>query len=576
MDAVNLSILIAGALFSLSIIATLISARFGAPLLLIFLIIGMLAGEDGLLGIRFSNPDSALLIGSVALVIILFDGGMRTHPDRFKVVLAPSAMLATVGVLITCAVLGIAAMWLFNLTLLEGLLLGAILSSTDAAAVFSIFQSAGLNIKERVASTLEIESGSNDPMAVMLTFTLVSVVAGESSLDWRLTMTFFQQAIIGALMGYLGGRAFIWFCRKLPLGAAFFPLFAVSYALFTFGVTNQLGGSGFLAVYLAGFLIGNARLAQVQYILRMHDGLAWLSQIVMFLMLGLLVTPSKLLEYAAPALLLAFVMIFLARPLAVVLSLIPFRYPKRDQLFISWVGLRGAVPIILALIPWLAGVPNQDLYFNVAFFVVIVSLLIQGWSIAPVARWLKLEVPKAPGPDHVMALEAVPSNDILQLLAYKVDKNSAVVDADWQQLPVPNGVQFLGLVRHGEWLQSTNCTLFKPEDTIMVLAKATDATYLSEVLSSYAEAATVSRQDFFGEFVLNGQILLSDLGAFYTIEFGDLDPQQSLSDYITERFHRRVVVGDSLQLDQLVLTVRQLNEKGDILQVGIKAAQTTL
>ncbi len=572
MDAVNLSILIAGALFSLSIIATLISARFGAPLLLIFLVIGMLAGEDGLLGIRFSSPDTALLIGSVALVIILFDGGMRTPPDRFKVVLAPAAALASVGVLITCAVLGGAATWLFNLSLLEGLLLGAILSSTDAAAVFSIFQSAGLNIKERVASTLEIESGSNDPMAVMLTFTLVSVVAGNASLDWQLAMTFFKQAVVGALAGYLGGKSFIWLCRRLALGVAFFPLFAVSYALFLFAVTNQFGGSGFLAVYLAGVLIGSARLAQLQSILRMHDGLAWLSQIVMFLMLGLLVAPAKLLQYAVPALLLALVMIFLARPLAVILSLVPFRFPVHDQIFISWVGLRGAVPIILALIPWLAGVPNHDLYFNVAFFVVIVSLLIQGWSIAPVARWLKLQVPKSPGPDHVMQLEAVPSNDILQLLAYKVDASSSVIDADWQQLPVPDTVQFLGVIRQGEWLQSANCALFKAEDTLMVLAKAADSAHLSEVLSSYAAAATLNRQDFFGEFVLNGQILLSELAAFYTIEFGELNPQQSLSEYITERFHRRVVVGDSLQLDQLVLTVRQLNDKDEILQVGIKAA----
>lgn len=572
MDAVNLSILIAGALFSLSIIATLISARFGAPLLLIFLIIGMLASDDGLLGIGFSDPDTALLIGSVALVIILFDGGMRTPADRFKVVLAPAAALATFGVIITCAVLGVAAMWLFQLTLLEGLLLGAILSSTDAAAVFSIFQSAGLNIKERVASTLEIESGSNDPMAVMLTFTLVGVVAGQASLDWELGITFFQQAMIGALAGYFGGKTFIIMCRSLTLGAAFFPLFAVSYALLIFALTNVLGGSGFLSVYLAGVLIGNARLAQLQSILRMHDGLAWLSQIVMFLMLGLLVAPAQLFQYAIPALLLALVMIFLARPLAVILSLVPFRFPVHDQIFISWVGLRGAVPIILALIPWLAGVPNHDLYFNVAFFVVIVSLLIQGWSIAPIARWLKLEVPKSPGPDHVMAFDAVQTNDILQLLAYKVDATSPVIDADWHELPVPDGVQFLGVVRHGEWLRTANCALFKAGDTLLVLAKATDAAHLSEVLSSYAATATTNRQDFFGEFVLNGQILLSELAAFYTIEFGDLDPQQSLSEFITERFHRRVVVGDSLQLDQLILTVRQLNDKDEILQVGIKAA----
>lgn len=572
MDAVNFNILIAGTLFSLSIIATLISARFGAPLLLVFLVIGMLAGEEGVMGIKFSNPDVALLIGSIALVIILFDGGMRTHPERFKVVLAPSAMLATVGVVLTCAILGVGAMFLFDLTLLEGLLLGAILSSTDAAAVFSIFQSAGLNIKERVASTLEIESGSNDPMAVMLTFTLVGVVAGHADLNWMLVVGFLQQATLGALFGYCGGKLFIWLCRKLPLGSAFFPLFAVSYALFIYGATNQFGGSGFLAVYLAGFLIGNARLAQVQYILRMHDGLAWLSQIVMFLMLGLLVTPSSLLEYAVPALMLALLMIFVARPVAVFFSLLPFHFPKRDQLFISWVGLRGAVPIVLALIPWISGIADSALYFNVAFFVVIVSLLIQGWSIAPVARWLKLQVPKEPGPDYVMALESIASHEVLQVLAFKVSEKSAVVDAQWQQLPVPSSVQFLGLVRNSEWIQLADCANFRPADIIMVLAKAADSAKLSDILSSYAAEATLSKQDFFGEFVLNGQISLSDLGAFYTIDFGSIDPSQSISDYITTRFHRRVAVGDSLQLDQLVLTVRQINEHDQILQVGIKPA----
>lgn len=572
MDAVNLNILIAGALFTVSIIATLISARFGAPLLLIFLVMGMLAGEDGVLGIHFADPDMALLIGSVALVIILFDGGMRTHPDRVKVVLAPSAVLATVGVLITCLILGLTAMWLFKLTLLEGLLLGAILSSTDAAAVFSIFQSAGLNIKERVASTLEIESGSNDPMAVMLTFTLVSVVAGESQLGWSTLLVFIQQASVGAIFGWLGGRGLIWFCRKLPLSPAFFPLFAISYALLIYGLTNQVGGSGFLAVYLAGFLVGNARLAPVQHILRLQDGLAWLSQIIMFLMLGLLVTPSKLLDYLVPAIALAGVMIFVARPLAVVLSLLPFRFPKRDQIFISWVGLRGAVPIILALIPWLAGVPNKDLYFNVAFFVVIVSLLIQGWSIAPVARWLRLEVPKEPGPDYVMPLEVAQSKDVLQVMAYQVNADSPVLDADWTQLPVPSSVQFLGLVRNGEWIQCLDCTRFKARDTLMVMARAADSAVVSEVLSSYAATASQSKQDFFGEFVLNGQITLADLGAFYTIEFGVINPNQTVSEYISHRFFRRVVVGDDVQLDQLILTVRQIDEQDRILQVGIKPA----
>lgn len=573
MDAVNLTILVAGALFFSSIVATLISARLGAPLLLIFLVIGMLAGEDGVLGIKFSNPDVALLIGSIALVIILFDGGMRTHPDRVRVVLAPSAVLATLGVVLTCGILGVAASYLFNLTLLEGLLLGAILSSTDAAAVFSIFQSAGLNIKERVASTLEIESGSNDPMAVMLTFTLVGVLAGQSELNWSLSTVFFQQAAVGAAVGYGAGRFFVLLCRKLPLSAAFFPLLAVSYALLIYGLTNQFGGSGFLAVYLMGFLIGNARLPQIQQILRMHDGLAWLSQIIMFLMLGLLVTPSKLIEYAVPALVLALVMIFIARPIAVFLSLVPFHFPKKDQVFISWVGLRGAVPIILALFPWLAGVPNKDLYFNVAFFVVIVSLLIQGWSIAPVARWLKLEVPPEPGPDHSMTLDSVDSNDLLQVLSFKVGKGSPIVDSDWQQLNMSPDVSYLGVLRKGEWIKAEQSPSFQLNDMLMVLSKAKDVKAVSDKVSTSAEQTSLDKLDFFGDFVLNGEITLNELDSFYSIQFAEhQDPSQSLSEYITEKFHRRVVVGDQVQLDQLVLTVRQINDHDQILQVGIKSA----
>ncbi|MGY5797227.1 potassium/proton antiporter [Rheinheimera faecalis] len=569
----NLTILVAGALFFSSIVATLISARLGAPLLLIFLVIGMLAGEDGLLGIKFGNPDVALLIGSIALVIILFDGGMRTHPDRVRVVLAPAAVLATLGVVLTCGILGVAASYLFNLTLLEGLLLGAILSSTDAAAVFSIFQSAGLNIKERVASTLEIESGSNDPMAVMLTFTLVGVLAGQSELNWSLSTVFFQQAVVGAAVGYGAGRFFVLLCRKLPLSAAFFPLLAVSYALLIYGLTNQFGGSGFLAVYLMGFLIGNARLPQIQQILRMHDGLAWLSQIIMFLMLGLLVTPSKLMEYAIPALILALVMIFIARPIAVFLSLVPFHFPKKDQVFISWVGLRGAVPIILALFPWLAGVPNKDLYFNVAFFVVIVSLLIQGWSIAPVARWLKLEVPPEPGPDHSMTLDSVDSNDLLQVLSFKVGKGSPIVDSDWQQLNMSPDVSYLGVLRKGEWIKAEQSPSFQLNDMLLVLSKAKDVKAVSDKVSTSAEQTSLDKLDFFGDFVLNGEITLNELDGFYSIKFAeDQDPTQSLSEYITEKFHRRVVVGDQVQLDQLVLTVRQIDDHDQILQVGIKSA----
>lgn len=573
MDGINLAILIGGFLFVISIIATLISARLGAPMLLLFLIIGMLAGEEGLVGIQFNNPETAFFIGSIALVIILFDGGMRTHPERFRVALAPASVLATLGVVLTCGIVGVSAAYLLDMTLMQGLLLGAILSSTDAAAVFSIFQSQGLRIKERVASTLEIESGSNDPMAVMLTLTLVAMLADGQPLSWDVAKTFLQQAVVGGIMGYGAGRVFVFLCRKLPLNFAFFPLLAVASCIFTFAATNMAGGSGFLAVYLMGYLVGNARLPQIIHILRMHDGLAWISQISMFLMLGLLVVPSNLMQHLVPALLLAAILIFIARPIAVFLSLIPFRFPARDQLFISWVGLRGAVPIILALFPWLAGMPDEHLYFDVAFVVVIVSLVVQGWSIVPVARWLKLEVPPELAPDQVMPLDAVPSNDVMEVLAFKVSDNSPVLNLSWADLHFKHPIQFLGVLRDGEWLLAEKKPSFTLNDTIMVLVKLKHVNSISEVLAKDAEKSVVTNSNFFGDFVLNGDIALSDLDAFYTINLEEKDQQLTLAGYIAARFHRRVVIGDQVKLDQLLLTVRQVNDAGEATQVGIKPVE---
>jgi cell volume regulation protein A len=573
MDAINLTILVGGLLFFVSIIATLISARLGAPMLLIFLIIGMLAGEDGIAGIQFDNPQTAFLIGSIALVIILFDGGMRTHPERFRVALAPASMLATLGVVITCGVVGVSAAYLLDLSIMEGLLLGAILSSTDAAAVFSIFQSQRLRIKQRVASTLEIESGSNDPMAVMLTLTLVSVLAQDAKLDWLVLLSFLQQAVVGAAMGYGAGRVFVFLCRKLPLSFAFFPLLAVASSIFIYAITNSFGGSGFLAVYLMGYLVGNARLPQIIHILRMHDGLAWISQISMFLMLGLLVVPSNLKEHLIDALILAGILIFIARPLAVLISLVPFRFPVKDQIFISWVGLRGAVPIILALFPWLAGVPNEHLYFDVAFVVVIVSLVLQGWTLVPVARWLKLEVPGELEPDQAMPLDAIPSKDVMEVLAFSVTDQSPIRGICWHDLKFSVPVQFLGIIRDGEWQLPFTEPVFNSRDTLMVLAKLKDVKKISNILASEAEISGLSNSNFFGDFVLNGEVSLADLDAFYTINLENQQKIQSLSSYISERFHRRVVIGDQVSLDQLVLTVRELNEQGIITQVGIKALE---
>ncbi|RUO22960.1 potassium/proton antiporter [Aliidiomarina minuta] len=573
MDVVNLIILAAGAMLVISILASIVSARSGAPLLLVFLVLGMLAGENGLLGIQFDNPDIALLIGSVALVIILFDGGLRTHPERFRVALAPAAMLASVGVILTCGIVGVAAAWLFGLSWIEGLLLGAILSSTDAAAVFSIFQSQGLRIKDRVASTLEIESGSNDPMAVILTITLVSVLASsEVNIDGWIVVHVLQQAILGALFGYLGGRLFIYACRKLPLSFAFFPLLAIGASIVVFAITSQLGGSGFLAVYLMGYLVGNARLPQVIHILRVHDGLAWLSQIIMFLMLGILMTPAALIEIAVPALILAAILIFVARPLAVFLSLLPFRFPWRDQLFISWVGLRGAVPIVLALFPWLAGLENQQMYFEVAFFVVLVSLMVQGWSILPVARWLKLEIPPEPEPDYRMPLDMVPGKDVLEVAAFKIEEDTPACDHHWDEISIPEPVEFVGLIRDDVWVRRVTNPLLTDGDTILVMARSADLRKISDVLASNGTGKRMKKNIFFGDFVLNADVTLNDLSGFYTLrEASGENNDVTIAEVITRRFRRRVVVGDNVELGDIILTVREVADNGDILKVGVKA-----
>lgn len=575
MDAVNFTILIAGVLLFASIIATQLSVRSGAPILLVFLLLGMLAGEDGLLGIQFNNPDIALLIGSVALIVILFDGGLRTQPERFRVALGPAAVLASVGVIVTCIITGLTAAYLFNLSWIEGLLLGAILGSTDAAAVFSIFQSQGLRIKDRVSATLEIESGSNDPMAVMLTITLVGVLASsEQSMSWMVLVSFVQQAVVGAVLGYLGGRVFVKVSRMVQLHAAFFPLLAVGASILVYGLTAQFGGSGFLAVYLMGYIVGNApKLPQVINILRVHDGLAWLSQIVMFLMLGLLMTPSKLLDIAAPALMLAAVLILVARPVAVLISLAPFHFPWRDRIFISWVGLRGAVPIVLALFPWIAGLENQALYFEIAFFIVLVSLIVQGWTILPFARKLGLEVPPEAEPDSRMPLERITTkNAILEVATFEIDDDTPACDHFWSDINIHEPVEFMGLVRNGEWLRTVANPKLQVGDTVMVLTRSEDIPRISDVLASNGTGKRLTKKTFFGDFVLNADSTVADLGSFYVLPEEQAKPDETIAELFSNQFRRRVVVGDHIIIGPLMFTARDVADDGTIKKVGVKAA----
>jgi potassium/hydrogen antiporter len=386
------TLLIGALLLAACILASKATDRFGMPLLLIFLLLGMLAGDDGPGGIQFDDVGVSALIGNLALAVIVFDGGLRTHLRTFQIGRFPALTLATVGVLVTAAIAGAAAMFLLDLPVLEGLLCGAIISSTDAAAVFGLLRGHGIGLRERVGATLEIESGANDPMAVFLTLTLIDLVAQATHPSaWNLISDFLWDLGSGAVGGVVGGRILTEVLRRVRLSPGLAPLFVSTTGVGIFALVNSAGGSGLLAAYLAGIVVGNSRPPGIVRILSVHDGLVWLMQIGMFLILGLLVTPDEFIPLAPAALGVAAVLILVARPISVAACLVPFRFAPSEQAFIAWVGLRGAVPIILAMFPMLAGLPHSREIFNVAFFVVLVSLGLQGWTLPAVARRLHVE-----------------------------------------------------------------------------------------------------------------------------------------------------------------------------------------
>src|SRR5690606_5777698 len=346
MFAVDRIILIVAILILVGIASSKFSTRLGLPVLVLFLGVGMLAGSEGIGGIEFENYRLAHGIGSVALALILFDGGLRTTVEAFRMVLKPAVLLATIGVFITAAITGLAASWITGVPLLLGLLLGSIVGSTDAAAVFAILRSKGVNLRERLAALLEVESASNDPMAIFLTVGLLQVLLGEIELGPSLIKLFVMQMSVGAIVGVAIGFAAVWAINRVNLDAAgLYPVLVTAAGLLSYGIAANLGGSGFLAVYLAGIVIGNSRVVFKTGILRFHDGAAWLSQIAMFVLLGLLAFPSRLLAVAHEGLLVAAALIFVARPVAVGVILPWFRFSFNEFLLVSWVGLKGAVPV---------------------------------------------------------------------------------------------------------------------------------------------------------------------------------------------------------------------------------------
>lgn len=469
-------LLIGAILLFFSIIAGKAGFRFGVPVLLLFLGVGMLFGSDGL-GIQFNNPAGAQFIGMIALSIILFSGGMDTKYTEIKPILGQGVILATLGVAATTAITGLFIFWISgfseftSLTLIEALLMAAVMSSTDSASVFSILRSKKQGLKEKLRPMLELESGSNDPMAYMLTILLIQIIqtpAGETNI-WYSIMMFFVQMSVGAVAGFLLGKVAIWVMNRLNMdNQSLYPILLLAFVFFIFSVTELVKGNGYLAVYMAGLVVGNHKMQHQKSVMTFFDGFTWLFQIVMFLTLGLLVNPSDLIPVAGLGLLVGVFMIIFARPISVFLCLLPFRKMSgKAKLYVSWVGLRGAVPIIFATYPLIAQIPQASLIFNVVFFITILSLLIQGTTVSYMAKLLGLtEKEKESKSNFGMEL----SEDIKSAMSEIMVEPSLLEHGNrLMDLTLPDNTLVVMVKREDSFFIPKGKTKLKPGDKLLVI-----------------------------------------------------------------------------------------------------------
>jgi potassium/hydrogen antiporter len=548
-------LLLASVLLLLGIVSSKLSARLGLPVLVLFVLIGMLAGERGIGGISFDNPRVAHALGTLALAVILFDGGLQTPKSSIRAVWKPAASLATLGVLVTAMVTGLFAAWMLGLPLLEGTLLGAIVGSTDAAAVFSLLRNAGIHIKSRVKSTLEVESASNDPMAIFLTVGLLEVLVNDVSFGIGLLKLFILQMGIGTMVGLGAGWAAVALVNRIGLQASgLYPVLVAGCGLFAFGLAANLGGSGFLAIFVTGVIIGNSRIVFQRDTFLFHDGLAWLSQIMMFVVLGLLIDPKDLLDVWIEGLAISAVLIFLARPLAVAPVLAIFGFDSREIALVSWVGLRGSVPIILAIFPLLFGLPGAPLIFNVVFFVVLISATVQGSTVPLFARRLGLSEPPPAAPAATLQITSI--RDVnADIVEYTVRRDSRGVGRRLSQLALPEGTVVAMITRRNTVLPPRGSTVVQADDHLYIVLRPDTRPFVDRVFSEAMKPPGHDLPD--AELRLKGWTTVEDLRNSYDIQL-HAPEGASLHEILHEHLQGELKLGANVLLEGASLWVREL------------------
>ena len=566
LDSVSLAILLGSLLVLAGILSSLIALRFGAPLLLVFLLLGMLAGEGGPGGIKFDDVGAAYTVGSIALALILFDGGLRTRLASLRNVLAPAVTLATVGVLITALLTAPVAKFVLGIGWIPAFLMGAMVASTDAAAVFFLINARGLRLRPRVRAVLEVESGTNDPFAVFLALLLVEILlVGDQSWS-HAAATFLRDAILGCVIGLAGGQVIALVLNRLVLAQGLHAPFVAVSALVVFAFANAVHTSGFLAVYLAGLVVGNKQTRAHNSVVVFLDAVTWLAQIVMFVLLGLLAWPHRLAYSLFGAIAIALVLMLVARPVAVLLCLWPFKFHWNEKIFISWVGLRGAVGIFLASIPMLVGLPGAYLYFDVAFVVVLSSLLVQGWTVALAARKLDISFTRSDPLPRRVELD-LPGQLAREIIGYPVPANSPYL----RRGLIPNWARPTLVIRNEEILTPTEAHPVREGDYIYLLAPPEKAQALDRFFVRMPPPVSPDPR-LLGDFFVPGTATLGALAEIYGLQVAADHTEVSLSDYFSEQLRRRVKTGDIVELGPIALLAHKVGN-GAVTTVGLRLAE---